>query len=355
MDKTTDLAIEYLKHRRKFGYALKIEGQQLLRFARFADDVAPGKPLRLNIALKWATQPTGRSRLYHAKRLELIRGFARYCRAIDPRTEVPPPRLLGPAHNRVAPHIYSPSDLHHLQIESAKLGRKESLRVLTLTTVIGLAASTGMRCCELLRLRVTDLDAIAATLRVAPAKFSPERILPLHSTVVAALQRYLKVRGRSPVFTDRLFVGRNGHALADRTLHEQFRRTAQGLVATGARPRPRLHDFRHTFATSWIAEWSRLRAPVAHHLLSLSRYLGHRHFAETFWYVSSDPQTLVGVGTTFQRYFRGPARHPSYEPSPIPVARAAILRRAPPRPAEPEPSNRGRIPRYLPAFSAVSI
>ena len=27
MDKTTDLAIEYLKHRRKFGYALKIEGQ----------------------------------------------------------------------------------------------------------------------------------------------------------------------------------------------------------------------------------------------------------------------------------------------------------------------------------------
>jgi hypothetical protein len=127
MDKLIDLAIRYLQHRRKFGYALKIEGQQLLQFARFADEAAPGEPLRLNIALKWATQPAGCSRLYHAKRLELIRGFARHCRAIDSRTEVPPPRLLGPAHNRVAPHIYSPSDLRRLQIESAKLGRKESL------------------------------------------------------------------------------------------------------------------------------------------------------------------------------------------------------------------------------------
>jgi integrase len=61
-------------------------------------------------------------------------------------------------------------------------------------------------------------------------------------------------------------------------------------------------DLRHTFATKLIATWVRQKAPVAHRLLLLSRYLGHRHFISTWWYVSSDPSALQSAAEQFRRF-----------------------------------------------------
>jgi integrase len=66
----------------------------------------------------------------------------------------------------------------------------------------------------------------------------------------------------------------------------------------------RLYDFRHTFATHLIARWSRQSHPVAHHLILLSRYLGHRGFNSTWWYVSSDPRSLQSAASRFQHFHR---------------------------------------------------
>ncbi len=318
-----DMADRYLRHRRNLGYRLRIEGGLLLDFARFADATAPQQPLRVALALKWATLPEGSARIYHAKRLELLRGFARFCSVFDGRTEIPPQRLLGPAHRRITPHIYTVHQIRLLLSRAACLGPAGSLRPLTYVTLIGLAACTGMRISELLRLRTGDLDIRARTLRVARAKFSPERILPLHPSTVAALQRYLAARGRQPTFTDHLFVGFQGRPIANNTVHQLFRFLAHGIPSHGARQHPRLHDFRHTFATGWIAEWSRTGVPIAHHLLLLSHYLGHRTFSGTYWYVSSDPRALADTGTRFHRYFF--SARSSDEPRPVPLARAALL------------------------------
>ena len=45
---------EYLALRRAFGFQLSIAGPQLQGFARFADRMAAGKPLTLELALRWA-------------------------------------------------------------------------------------------------------------------------------------------------------------------------------------------------------------------------------------------------------------------------------------------------------------
>jgi hypothetical protein len=49
------------------------------------------------------------------------------------------------------------------------------------------------------------------------------------------------------------------------------------LVSSGERRSVRLMDFRHTFASERISQWSRQSQPIAHHLLLLARYLGHPH------------------------------------------------------------------------------
>ena len=64
----------------------------------------------------------------------------------------------------------------------------------------------------------------------------------------------------------------------------------------------RLHDFRHTFATHWVARWSRQSAPLPHHLVLLTRYLGHHKFSDTYWYIQPDRRALRHAATTFQNY-----------------------------------------------------
>jgi hypothetical protein len=84
------LVEQYLAHRRSLGFALHIEGAQLLSFARFADALAPPGPLTTDLAVRWATQPSARPRRFPGRRLDTIRPFAVYCAAFDPATEVPP-------------------------------------------------------------------------------------------------------------------------------------------------------------------------------------------------------------------------------------------------------------------------
>jgi integrase/recombinase XerD len=102
-----DLVADYLHARRDLGYQLRSEGEELKRFARFADSHEHRGPLTTELALSWATASKKASPLSWARRLEIVRGFARYRFIFDPATEIPPVGLLGSAHRRVTPYIYS--------------------------------------------------------------------------------------------------------------------------------------------------------------------------------------------------------------------------------------------------------
>ena len=298
-----DLAREYLAHRRKLGFKLSSQGQHIIAFARFADRVAPGQPLKTALALQWATESKSQYRGYLAARLGALRNFARYCATIDPRAEVPGQRLLGPSIQRRTPHIYSAREIGLILRQARALPTQHSpLHARTYATIIGLIAATGLRPTEAVRLRLIDFDPLAGLLHVLPAKTSPLRQLPLHPSVVRALQNYRRARWRAFPFGGQLFVGRHGWSIQLHALEYVFKRFARTISSNGARPTPRLMDLRHTFATKLIASWVRQKAPVAHRLLLLSRYLGHRHFISTWWYVSSDPSALQSAAEQFRRF-----------------------------------------------------
>ncbi len=297
---------DYLKHRRALGFILRVDHRQLPKLARFHERIAPGQPLRTVLILKWAVQPNTGSRNYYVKRLAMARSFARYCAALEPRTQVPDHRLLGRGYLKCVPHIYSTSEIQLLLRRARRLStRRFPQRPITFETLLGLIACTGMRLNEALRLDCEDFDFTAGTIRVPRSKFSPERILPLHPSTLRAIRRYLRVRSAAQIFGAHFFFNRFGGRLADTTVHRMFRDIACPIACTGALPRPRIHDLRHTFATNHISRWNRQAAPVAHRLLLLSRYLGHQSFRDTWWYVSADPATLRDAAARFQRFQRG--------------------------------------------------
>lgn len=298
--KTTMLARvqAYLRHRRSLGYALRVEGKLLLGFARFADRCGHQGPPTNRLALKWATLPTNGTRLYKARRLEIVRTFAKHLAASEPSTEVPPRHVLGPAHRRNPPHIYTTEQILTLMDRARRLSGE--LRPETLVTLIGLIASTGLRISEALKLHVVDVDLDHGVLTIRESKFRLTRLVPLHPTTVAALKRYDTHRRRLWPHSPHFLVSEQGTSLSGSTVHQTFRQLAGSITPTSNRPTVRIHDLRHTFACRVIEKWERTKRRAAGRIAVLSRYLGHARVTDTYWYLSATPELLAIASRDFK-------------------------------------------------------
>lgn len=91
---------DYLGMRRSFGYILAGQDRPLADFACYLDRVGLDT-VTVEAALAWAVEPST-TPLRHFQRLAMVRGFATYLHAIDPRCEVPPRGLLPDGRQRSA-------------------------------------------------------------------------------------------------------------------------------------------------------------------------------------------------------------------------------------------------------------
>jgi integrase len=301
----TALATRYLAERRALGFGLRIAGRRLLAFARYADEHGPRGPLTIDLAVTWARMATRPSPITRARRLEIVRPFARYVRQFDPATEVPPPDLLGRAHRRLAPHVYTHDELQALLREASQLSPPDGLRPATVATVLALLACTGLRVSEALRLRRDEVDLEGAVLHVRHTKFCKSRLVPLHPTAAVALRRYTARRDHSAprAATGPFFLVDGSIPLSYSKLRTAFRRLRirLGWESSSTR-RPRIHDLRHTFACRRLLRWHEGGVDVDVHLLHLSTYLGHAKVTDTYWYLSGFPELMALVGQRFEQF-----------------------------------------------------
>ena len=108
-----------------------------------------------DLAVEWATTTSRGSgnEVYQARRLDVVRIFARHLQALDPATEVPPEDVLARRYLRIQPYLYSPAEIAALMNAARTL--RPALRAATWRTLIGLLAVTGMRQGEACRLAGT--------------------------------------------------------------------------------------------------------------------------------------------------------------------------------------------------------
>ena len=66
------------------------------------------------LALRWATQPADAQPSQWSNRLGMVRRFAEYLSATDPRTEIPPQELLPYRYRRKPPYIYTDVEILNL-------------------------------------------------------------------------------------------------------------------------------------------------------------------------------------------------------------------------------------------------
>jgi integrase len=293
MSSLRDALADYLAVRRALGYKLDT-AERLLR--QFLDYLEARGEQRITIehAVAWAILPGGHTG-YHAHRMQTVRRFARYLHAADPEVQVPPTGLLTGRSRRATPYLYSDEQIAALIAAAETLGTAH--RTATFQTLIGLLTVTGMRLGEALSVDRDDLDCRHGVLTVR-GKYGKTRELPLDPSTVAALGRYLRRRDRppSPPGARALLVSEAGTRLLASNVQHAFgrMRARAGIAPRSAACRPRLHDFRHSFAVRTLLDAYRDDVDVGARLASLSTYLGHLEPSMTYWYLDAAPE-LMGL------------------------------------------------------------
>jgi integrase len=287
---------EYLTLRRTLGFKLAAVGHDLQQFVGFAESEG-AEWVTTDVALRWATQSAKASPAHWARRLGIVRQFAQYCSARDPRTEIPPPDLLPYHYVRQSPSLYRDEEITALIEAAERLPSPTGLRAATYATLFGLMAVTGMRIGEPIGLDRADVDLEQGSLSIRGGKFGKSRWLPLHPTATAQLARYAKRRDNlyPTPSTPSFFLSEQGARLTTWSVRATFVKLSHqiGLRAPEDHHGPRLHDLRHRFAIRTLLRWYRCGANVEQRLPQLAAYLGHAHVSDTYWYLSATPELLA--------------------------------------------------------------
>jgi integrase/recombinase XerD len=293
---------DYLQVRRTLGYKLTIHGRVLPQFVEFLEQ-RDATVITVSLALEFATQPQNASVVWWHQRLAIVRGFASYQRAFDPRTEVPSAELLPAKFRRAIPYLYSEAEIEALM--AAARGIRSVLKAATYQTLIGLLAVTGMRIGEAIALDRDDLELPEERLTVRRGKNGRSREVALHASTVAALEAYARLRDElCPRPKDRSFLITNvGTRLYYGTVWHEFDRIRRraGLDRESLGRRVRMHDLRHVFVLRTLLGWYREDADVEAQLPLLSTFLGHVDPSSSYWYFEAAPQLLALAAERLER------------------------------------------------------
>jgi integrase len=296
----------YLNSRRPLGFALKSDEAILRSLARYAHQIRHRGPLTEKLVLEWSRLPEEVAPLWWARRLLVARRLARFWHAFDPRVQVPPSGVFGPAYRRGQAFIYTAEEIASLLNAAGTLSPTRSLLPSAFRTLLGLLACTGLRISEALNLQTHDFDPSAGTLLIRKSKGGQSRCVPLKPSAVSALKAYQRLRRKHYPQSDNgaFFLTGKGRPLSYRRAGKIFRGLRRQLGWKQS-PAPRLHDLRHTFAVNRLISWQRRSDDqVSRKILALATYLGHRNIRHTYWYLSAVPELLALASKRLTRTHR---------------------------------------------------
>jgi len=309
-----DALHEYVAVRRALGTQLREPAVTLGQFVEFLEREGADS-ITTELAVRWAVQPERVQPATRARRLSMVRRFAAWLSASDPRTEIPPKGIIAARHRRPKPYIFTDRQVEQLMAEAAELPSRAGLRALSHVTLIGLLATTGLRPGEALGLDVPDVDLPTGVLAIHQTKFGKSRFVPVDASTRTALAHYARRRDElcPRRQTSAFFVSERGRRLVHCTERRTFARVccAVGLRKAVGNRRigrgPRLQDLRHTFATGRLLEWYRAGVNVQREMPKLTTYLGHVSVANTYWYIEAVPE-LLQLAAECPSRLRGGAR-----------------------------------------------
>jgi integrase/recombinase XerD len=297
---------EYVRHRRSLGVHFHGEQVQLSAFAKSVGDIAL-TDVTPDAVRRYLDGKGPVTQAWFA-RFHTVTGFYRFAirRQYVDRSPLPSHPPKPPAE--FIPYIYSELDMRALlEAVDARYEEDWLVRPTTIRTLLLLLYATGLRISEALALTHADVDLAEAILTIRETKFYKSRLVPIGVDLVGVLVRYRDYPDKKPTRRPEapFLVDRDGRRILRQTAELVFKRVREqaGLERPTCRTfRPRLHDFRHTFALNRLVSWYREGKNVQRLLPHLSTYLGHRSVKETQRYLTMTADLTMEAGLRFLKY-----------------------------------------------------
>jgi integrase/recombinase XerD len=296
---------QYLQLRRSLGFVLRSAEYILNEFdlylsEYFTDAKTLTKPMI--VGYLQTVKHLQASTLY--LRFMFLRQFCRFLFQLNPDTYVPEKRLIRRGPTVRLPHIYTTDEAIALIKLARMLPPQGSWRPYTYSILLSLLWVSGLRIGEALRLNLEDVDTDNAVLHIRESKFFKSRLVPLTTSSATALETYKRLRaehGHDQRPNAPFFVNKKARRCLHRTVENTFLGLVRQLgIRTVQGRTPRLHDFRHTFATRYLNEvYEKGKDPNAA-LPLLATYLGHVKITYTQIYLHPASGLLATAG---QRFF----------------------------------------------------
>ena len=197
----------------------------------------------------------------------VVKGFATWLYEEEYTSENVLARLRSPKATRKVMATLSETEINRIlsSIEQDTLSGYRN------TAVILLFLDTGLRCAELVGLRMDDLFLADQCLKVM-GKGQKERIVPFGDRTTRALLRYLNLRPQINGCNS-VFLNRDGGPFTENAVKMVFERLAKKAGV----PRLHIHLLRHTMATNYLLS--------GENPIKLQRILGHETLEMTRRYV----------------------------------------------------------------------
>jgi len=223
-----------------------------------------------------------------ARSLAAVRGWHAFCVAEGQVDTNPAAAVRPPSQGKRLPKAISTHDVERLL---AAAGAGDGVAAVRNRALLELLYSTGARISEAVNLDIDDLDLTPGLEAVRLfGKGSKERVVPVGSFAVEALQAYL-VRTR-PVFiaagrgTPAVFLNTRGARLSRQSAWQVLRSSAEAAGLPGAE-HISPHTLRHSFATHLLSGGADVRV--------VQELLGHASVTTTQLYTMVTADSLREV------------------------------------------------------------
>jgi integrase/recombinase XerD len=296
----------YLANRRALGRMYEKEEYTLNRVRRFLVSHS-ATDLDEQLFDRWRASFYRLSNRTRILRERVVYNFCRYRRRSEPRCFLPDPNAFTRSKPLPLPRIIEREQVIRLvrYVSALLSSSREPLRPAVLRLAILLLYTTGLRRGELVRLTLGDVDAQRGVLFIRDSKFHKSRWVPLSASMRSELRSYLNARQRAG-FDYRPKAPLICHARGSAYTREGMTRTlTEVLDAAGIRDqngrRPRVRDFRHSFAVAALLRWYENGEDVQVNLPKLALYMGHVSIVSTAYYLRWMPAVIARASERFER------------------------------------------------------
>jgi integrase len=303
-----DRLFAYVALKRAVGFQFERQVAHLHAFDEYVLQRGLCAPLSQEMVIAFATHDPSSSLNLRARRYQVVRGFCEYLATLDPRTPLLDPKALPRPSSRPVRHIISDEGLARLLREAQEVSKRHPVCGITLHTIVGLAASTGVRIGEVIRLDRADVDLSTGVLLIRQTKFRKDRYVPIHPSTLEAMRSYAALRDATfPDCRDAaFFVTMRQRRFVRNTLQQAVCKIARRAGLRGPQGAGiSFHSLRHRFAVKRLIAWYKAGVDVQAMLPMLATYMGHVCYSETAYYLTATPELLGLAAERCERALQG--------------------------------------------------